>query len=157
MLAVNKRKRWSYKHEKELSWEFRPPFPVQLGPFVLCFPLRSEDKPSSHFLLLCHRSWPLFNLVKKVAQRHLSLSPAESIFNLHVITLSLPELWCFRNARNLKTCDNKCFILSFIEEVLCKAGDNARLCRAATAPTESCCATRRPVRTKGLPTRTCSM
>lgn len=155
MLAVNRRKGWSYKHEKELSGEFRHPLSVQLGPFVLCSPLRSEDKLSSRFLLLCHRSWPSVN---KAAQRRLSLSPANSRFHFqpsrHQIIFFRPLT--LQNARNLKSCDNKCFVLSFTEVVLRKAGDNARLCRSATAPAESRWATRRPFRMKGLPTRTCS-
>lgn len=154
MLAVNRRKGWSYKHEKELSGEFRHPFSVQLGPFVLCSPLRSEEKLSSHFLLRCHLSWPSFNPVNEAAQRHLSLSPANSTFHFQPSRHQLisSRTLTHRNARNLKICDNKGFILSLTE-----AGDNGALCRAATAPAESCCATRRPIRMKGLPTRTCSM
>lgn len=51
---------------------------MQLGPFVLCPPLRSEDKLSSHFLLLHHRCWPSFNSAYEAAQRHLSLPPDNS-------------------------------------------------------------------------------
>lgn len=62
ILAMNRRKGWLYKHEKELSGEmFIYSFSVHLRAIVLRPSSRPEDKLSSRSLLLCHHSWPSLN------------------------------------------------------------------------------------------------
>lgn len=101
---------------------------MQLGPFVLCPPLRSEDKLSSHFLLLHHRCWPSFNSANEAVQRHLSLPPDNSTLRFLAFLSSDDLLRCTDASDHTqeitKNCDNKGVIWGFAELVLRKAGDN---------------------------------
>lgn len=130
---------------------------MQLGPFVLCPPLRSEDKLSSHFLLLHHRCWPSFNSATEAAQRHLSLPPDNSTLRFqpsrHQIVFSGALM--LRNARKKS---QKAVKTRALFGVLLKSCYVKReKMHAWWTPAESCCAAPRPIRTRGLPAHTCSM
>lgn len=96
MLTVNRRKGWSYKHKKELSGEFRHPFLCSWG--LLSFVPHWGQRINSPLTSCCDVISPGLRSIQPIRQRSATsrchLLIPYSIFSLHVISLSLPVLWC---------------------------------------------------------------